>query len=142
MATITDIADAVKDELNGNLFSQEFTAERHYLPFFDLAGMKTLRVTVMPRDIDMASGTRISTQHDYKVDVAIQKKVTTTNNAEIDMLMTFVEEIADFLTRRQLAGQPDAIWVNVANKPVLVADHLAEYGQFTSILTLTYRKIS
>ena len=40
MAVITDIAEAVKDELNAGSFSQPFTAERHYRPLFELPEMK------------------------------------------------------------------------------------------------------
>jgi len=52
VSVITDIAEAVKDALNGQDFSQAFTAERHYQPLFELKDMKTLHVTVVPRGRD------------------------------------------------------------------------------------------
>lgn len=50
MSLITTIADAVVTELNGaapGTFAQAFTAARHYRPQFDLAELKTVRVSRM-----------------------------------------------------------------------------------------------
>ena len=142
MAIVIDIAEAVKEELNGGTFSQSFTAERHYQPTFDLQDMKTLHVTVVPKDIEMQLATRSSSQHDYRIDVAVQKKVTVGDMAELDELMGLVEEVIAFLSRRKLASVPAAMWIRTANEPIFATEHLEQFGQFTSILTLTYRLIS
>ena len=142
MATIINIAEAVKDELNGGTFSQSFTAQRHYQPTFELKDMKTLHVTVVPKDIEMQLATRNSSQHDCRIDVAVQKKVTIGDIAELDELMGLVEEVIAFLSRRKLASVPNALWIKTANEPIFAAEHLEQFGQFTSILTLTYRLLS
>ena len=142
MAKITDIAEAVKDELNGGTFSQSFTAERHYQPVFELKDMKTLHVTVVPKDVELQLATRNTSQHDCRVDVAIQKKLQTSDLAEIDELMDLVEEVVSFLARRKLASFPNALWIKTANEPIYAAEHLEQFRQFTSIVTLTYRLIS
>ena len=139
MAVIINIAEAVKEELNGASFSQAFTAERHYQPTFELKDMKTLHVTVVPKDIEMQLATRNSSQHDCQIDVAIQKKLETADLAEVDELMGFVEEIISFLSRRKLALAPNALWIKTANEPIYAAEHMEQFRQFTSILTLTYR---
>ena len=139
MATIVDIAEAVKEELNGGTFSQPFTAERHYQPVFELKDMKTLHVTVVPKDIEMQLATRSSSQHDCRIDVAIQKKLESADLAEIDELMGLVEEIIGFLSRRKLASVPNALWIKTANEPIYATEHMEQFRQFTSILTLTYR---
>ena len=108
MATFTDIAEAVKDELNGHDFSQEFEAVRLYQPLFELPEMKTLRVTVVPRGVEMQVSSRSLVQHDYQVDVAVQKKFDTDEAVELDPLMALVEEIADFFRLRRLEAVPDA----------------------------------
>jgi len=142
MSTIIDIAEAVKEELNGGEFSQAFTAERHYQPVFELKDMKTMHVTVVPKDIEMQLATRNSSQHDCRVDVAVQKKLESADLAEIDGLMGLVEEIAAFLCRRKLESVPNALWIKTANEPIYAAEHLEQFRQFTSILTLTYRLLS
>ena len=139
MAAIIDIAEAVKEELNGGSFSQAFTAERHYQPTFDLQEMKTLHVTVVPKDIEMQLATRSSSQHDCRIDVAIQKKLTAGDLPEIDELMGLVEEVISFLSRRKLASVPNALWIKTVNEPIYAAEHMEQFRQFTSILTLTYR---
>ena len=142
MAAIIDIAEAVKEELNGGSFSQAFTAERHYQPTFELQEMKTLHVSVVPKDIEMQLATRNSSQHDCRIDVAVQKKVSVGDMAELDELMGLAEELISFLSRRKLASVPNALWIRTANEPIFAQEHLEQFGQFTSILTLTYRMLS
>ena len=143
MAVIIDIADAVVTELNGGTFSQAFTAERHYKPVFELPEMKTLHVTVVPKGIETRLATRGLLQHDYQIDVAVQKKLSAgaADNAEIDALMGLVEEIADFFKGRNL-DSAGAVWVATENTPVYSPEHLSELRQFTSVLTLTFRVLS
>ena len=108
MATIKDIAEAVKGELNGGSFSQPFTAERHYLPAFELTDMKTLHVTVVPKGLETSPASRGLIQHDYQIDVAVQKKLAAADSDEIDALMVLVEEISDFFRQRFLAESRSA----------------------------------
>ena len=53
MTTILEIADKVTTKLNAASLSQTFQAERLYVPNFDLSEMKELRVSVVPREIDL-----------------------------------------------------------------------------------------
>ena len=142
MSKIIDIAEAVKEELNGGTFSQAFTAQRHYQPVFELKDMKDLHVSIVPKDIEMQLATRNTSQHDCRIDVAVQKKVTVGDLAQLDQLMGLVEEIINFLARRKLSSVPNALWIKTANEPIYAAEHLEQFGQFTSIVTLTYRLLS
>jgi hypothetical protein len=71
--------------------------------------------------------------------VAIQKKLGTIENGEIDDLMTLVEEIADAFRSKRLEGYTSAVCVKTENEPVYAQEHLDQMRQFTSVLTLTYR---
>ncbi len=139
MAVITDIADAVVTDLNGGSFSQPFTAERHYQPLFELADMKDLHVTVVPKAIAILPAGRALSNYDHSIDIAVQKKFDKGDPAELDPLMTLVEEIADHFRFRRLEGFPNAAWVKTENKPIYAQEHMEQLRQFTSILTLTYR---
>ena len=139
MSIITDVAQAVTDELNGATFSQPFTAERQYLPVFELPDMKVLHVTVAPRGIAISALDRGRCQHDVQIDIAVQKKITTDTPAEIDPLMALVQEIADFFKLRQLVSLPAAVWIKTENAPIYALEHLQELRQFTSVLTLTFK---
>ncbi len=137
-ANIVAIADAVTAELNGHSFSQPFTAQRLYLPVFDLQSMSELKVTVVPRGISSSSLDRSRDSFEYQIDVAVQKK-TATDVPTIDTLMLLVEEIGDHFRSNPLSSYPGARCTNVENAPVYAPDHLQELRQFTSVLTLTFR---
>jgi len=139
MTTLTEIAEAVKDELNGHDFSQEFEAVRLYQPLFELPEMKTLHVTVVSRGVEMQVSSRTLVQHDYGIDVAVQKKFDTDEAVELDPLMALVEEIADFFRLRRLEAAPEAAWIKTENNPVYSQEHMEQFRQFTSVVTLTFR---
>ena len=139
MAVITDIADAVVAQLNAGTFSQAFTAERAFLPVFELADLKDVRVTVVPKSLAIIPGGRAHNQHDYAIDVAVQKKLDAADNAEIDPLMTLVDEIADFFRLKRLESYPGAMWLKTENEPVYSQEHLDQLRQFTGLLTFTFR---
>lgn len=144
MSLITTIAEAVVTELNGvpaGTFDQAFTAARHYRPQFDLAELKTLRVSVVPRSIDITGLMRNANQHDVAIDVAVQKKVNPADTAELDALMLLTEQIAEFFRLRRLAGLPEALWTKTDNVPVYSPEHLEQKQVFTSVLTLTFRVV-
>ncbi len=137
-ATILDIADAVVAQLNATAFSQPVTAERHYQPQFELSEMTALRVSVVPRSVTSKGLDRNRDSFDYKIDVAVQRKLDPTPG-NLDALIALVEEIADHFRSEPLAGFPQARCTEVENVPVYSLEHLDEFRQFTSVVTLTYR---
>jgi len=139
VALVTDIADAVTSELNGETFSQAFTAERKVLPEFDLADLAELQVTVVPKGVEISRADRAHGQYDVQVDIGVQKKIGSDVDAEVTDLLGLVDEIADFLCRRTLASAPWAVWLRTSNEPIYAPEHLAEKRLFTSVLTVTYR---
>jgi hypothetical protein len=138
MAVILDIADSVVAQLNRTTFSQPVTAERHYQPKFELSEMTDLKVSVVPRSLASKTLDRNRDTFDYLIDVAVQQK-TDMSQAALDALMTLVEEIADHFRTQPLASYPNARCTEVKNEPVYSLEHLDEFRQFTSVITLTYR---
>ena len=138
MHTTVQVAQAVTDALNGPMFSMPFTAQRVALPAFTLEEMRTLHVTVVPREIASSILDRARDEDEIKVDVAVQKKVASAAVGEVDPLLALVQEVADFLNRRSMGV---ATWKRTENKPVYAPDHLREKQQFTSVLTVTYRLV-
>ena len=139
MAVITGLTQALINELNGGSFSIPFTAVRAYRPAYDLQEMQDLHVTVVPKSAGYSKLDRGRTQQEVAVDIAVQKRVASEGAEELDPLMEFVQELADFLTGRPLGENPTAIWVKTANEPIFAQEHLSEMRQFTSLLTITYR---
>jgi len=151
MALIPDIADAIVAALNlpaeerGAEWSADFTAARAYVPTYELADLAELRVTVVPRGIELSLASRVEAQRDVQVDVAVQQKLAWASNAEVDALVGLTEEIAEYLRGRrrfELAGGGVALWVRTENVPIYSPEHLAELRTFSSVLTLTLRVVS
>jgi hypothetical protein len=138
MAVIIDIADAVVATLNAGTFSQAFTAERHYLPRFELPDLATLRVSVVPKGITSQALDRKRDQNDYRIDVAVQHKAGI-DLATFDALMNLVEEIGDYLQATPLVGYPQARVFDMVNEPIYAPEHIDEFRAFTSVMTFTYR---
>ena len=143
MAVVIEIADAVVAALNGASLSQEVTAVRHYLPEFDLKEMDQLHVSVVPAELDEEIADRTRDKAEYKIHVAVQKRVTKQDppgldTTAIDDLMTLVEEIDDLFRHKPLSGFEQAHWLKTENKPIYDPKHLKENGQFTSLLAFTF----
>ena len=139
MAVVAAVADAVVTELNAAAFSLPFTAVRKYQPHYDLAQLKSLHVTVIPSGLMTQQAARGPGQRDVDVDIAVQQKLTQEENADLDPLLALAEEIAEHFRGKRLSAHPQAIWVKTEHKAVFVPEHLQQYRQFTSVLTLTFR---
>ena len=138
MAVIIDIADAVVATLAAGTFAQPFTAERHYLPRYELPDLATLRVSVVPKGIASQALDRKRDRVDYRIDVAVQHK-TGLVLATLDALMTLAEAIGDYLQQTPLVGYPQARCVDMVHEPIYAPEHLDELRAFTSVMTFTYR---
>ena len=146
MSLITEIADAVTAELNAappGTITQSFTAVRKVLPFYELQDLAGLKVTVVPKAVEITGSTRSASQHDFTIDIGIQKKLGSPNalEAEVESLGAVVDQIAEYLRQRKLTAAPFAVWVSTINDPVYAPEHLLEKRVFTSVLTLTYRAL-
>ncbi len=144
MRLVMDIADAVAAELNAaeaGTFGESFVAERQVLPDFSLADLAQLRVTVVPKRVEITGATRSTSQYEIAVDIGIQKKLGRDLDAEVPILATLADEIAEYLRRRPLAAAAWAAWVSIVNEPIYAPEHLAEQRVFTSVLTVTYRAL-
>ncbi len=142
MALVIDIADAVAAELNAapaGTFDPPIAAVRRVLPEFELSELADLKVSVVPKSVQITGATRATSQYEIAVDIGIQKKLGKDLDAEVAALGTLVDQIADYLRSRQLSAAPFAAWIRIANEPVYAPEHLAEQRVFTSVLTVTYR---
>jgi hypothetical protein len=144
MAMILTIADAVVAELNAasaGTFDPAFTAVRRVLPEFDLSDLAELKVSVVPKAVEINGSTRSVGQFDCQIDIGVQKKLGKDLDAEVMALCGLMDAIAGYLRRRPLSAAPHAAWVRTQNDPVYAPQHLAEQRTFTSVLTVTYRVI-
>lgn len=135
-AKILTVADAVVTALNAGTFSTAFTAVRGYIATHDLPDLDTLRVTVMPAADQISRASRASAKHHYVIDIGIQKKPSTLNNANLDPLTLLTEEIADyFLYGNRVGG---AILVSPEIRITHTEKHLRELRNFNSVVRLNF----
>jgi hypothetical protein len=150
MGLALEIADAVTAEINASALLSGLpgggvTAKRQVLPEFEIKDLAELKVTVVPRSVNITGATRASSQYEIAIDIGLQKKITSNASGSMDTevatLGTLVDQITSYLQRRPLAGFPWATWVSITNDPIYVPEHLAQQSVFTSALTVTYRAI-
>lgn len=139
MPIITSIADAVVASINAASLSQPVNAERHYQPIFELSELKTLKVSVVPRGLALASAGRALEMSEHLIDVGVQQKLEAVDAAHIDPLIDLVDEIAELFRGKRLDGYPEAMWTKSTIDPLYAPEHLEQYRQFTSVLTLTFK---
>ena len=137
-AVIVEIAEAVTATLNAATLSQTFVAERAYVPVHELPDLVDLAVTVVPTSIGVTPLTRHSDDHEYAIDIGVQKRCTP-DPTEADPLMLLVEEIVDLFRGKALTGYTAAKCVRVANEPIYFPAHMDNERVFTSVVTLTFR---
>jgi len=146
MSIETRIADAVVTELEATSWSEDFTATRQIQPSFDLETLATLTVVVVPRSATAATVARREVggvgMNDYRIDVAIQKKVAGKTNDVIDPLLNLGEAIAAHFRRQVLPTMQTATCVAASRDPIYEPDHLNEYSVLTTVVALTYRVIT
>jgi hypothetical protein len=140
---IVQVADAVVAELNSSPLASDpgFKAVRHYRPVFEMAELKTLRVSVVPLGITIEPQDRSQNAHDIAIDVAVQQRVQAGDNEALDQLMNLVQSVAETLRLRRLSTMQQAMWVKTENVPIYSPDHLETKGAFTSVLTVTFRVV-
>jgi hypothetical protein len=140
VSTLTQIADAVTERLNGGTYAVPVQAVRLHQPAFTLEELASLRVSVVPRVVQIAPASRDSVTLECVVDVGVQQKLPAQQpDGEIDALLDLVESIADRLRFARLDSFPEAVWSGIAHDPVVSAESLEQHRVFTSVLSVTYR---
>jgi hypothetical protein len=144
---VSQITQAVVDALNTGVaedsFAMPFTAERAYLPVYELPEMADLKVTVVPKRRTVAGGTRGASQQDIAVDIAVQKRVNPAELPESDALLALIESIGNYLRFKPLElDDVRASWLSIEHEPVYAPEHMEQMNQFTSVLTVTYRLLN
>jgi len=139
VAASIEIADAVVVVLNAATLSQPVTAQRQYQPRFELPEMAELHVTVIPKSVTVTQLARNKAAKDYQIDIGVQRKFEAGDAAAIDALMDLTEEIAGLFEFKPLAGYPHAVWIRTEYPTLFVPEHMERLGQFTGVVTLTFR---
>ena len=142
----TQIAEAVKVEMNATTFTLAFTSVRLYLPLFDFHQMDDLHVTVASNSTTSELVARDgSVEEVHQVDVAVQKRLAgnpaaeATNGTELDALVELAEDIGQhFRVAGALPGFTSARYAGHAVQPLYDPGLLKTQKLFTSVITLNF----
>ena len=140
---LIDIPEAVAVAIAAATLSQPAVVTREYLTEIelgDLGATGNLDVRVYPGPLVGTLCDRTRNSEDVTVKIAIRKKLTSLDNAAIDPLLAYVQELADFLRGfGDLNTTPKAVWNTVEFPLPYFPEHLRAFRQFTSVLHITYR---
>ena len=138
-ASAVKLGNAIVTALNDGTFSQEFEAEYTYDTRLELENLDELSVQVATDEIERSPLDRKKTRKEIATYVAIRKKGTDILPATFNPLMRLVEEITDYLDRRELDEYPEAKQIgDIVNDPPFWPDHAREWRQFSSVLVITH----
>jgi hypothetical protein len=139
-STLITLSNAVCSEILAGVssFSVAFTPTVKMMPGFELQDLSTLRVTVVPRSMEITNETRGLVKKECIIDIGVQKKIS---DIETDTaaLLTLSEQIIDYMRNRPLSGYSDARWIKTENDPIYSQEHLFSKRVFSGLITLTYR---
>jgi len=154
MASFTvQVADAVVAVLNSETsqtgFSKNFRAIRYYLPVFDQKDLQSLRVTVVPSRYTPTNQTRgATTQKDCVIDIGVQQVISQGKiepgeiNDVCDELMSLAEEIGDCFRGKSLSGMATTVCTSSENVVIYDPAHIDQHRVFTTVVSLTFRKVA
>lgn len=146
-ARAVEIAEAVKDAINGESFSIAFAATRRWLWFTDVAQVSASApaVSVIPAGVVVSreGGARRLQERIWGVIVAVQQKLPETGEvSEIDGLAALLEEIYEFIepTDASAAISPSgASYAGTDHEAGLLYDPEDLQGRlFTSLTTFQF----
>ena len=136
MSRSSALAEAVKDVINANEYSVEFTATRGYRVFYNIKEVKDLKVTVIAPIVEEQIVSRSGNFSDVTIDIILKKQVDPSSNDDMDALCDLTEEITD-----SLRGTRQKKWIWLESKITVPYDieDLSSRNIFTSVISLKYR---
>lgn len=141
------------ESLAARLSAAEYTtaypsivAQKAYLPYYDGDQMTALRVSVLPREVEVTLKNRGAEQHVYTLSVVIAKR-TDGSTGQVDALLSLVERVCDLIrsdAMPQVAAHPwpaGAQWWSLSLDPVWSQEHLEERRIFFTAINVQYMAV-
>jgi hypothetical protein len=146
---ISQLTQSLAARLSAAQYTSEFpsvTAQKAYLPYYDNEQMASLRVSVVPREVEVTLKNRAAEQHIYTLSVVVAKR-TDGSVDQIDALLGLVEKMSDLLRSDAMphvseAPWPaEAVWWGLSLDPVWSQEHLEERRIFFTAINVQYMAV-
>lgn len=138
---ILQLADAITTALNAATLSQTFTAERKYVPKFDLHTSDAVQVAVVPKADSREPGGQSQDAAELTIDIGVMKKLQGTiadEVAEVDAMLELCDEIRATVNRKRLVDLDSAICVAIVQDPIYSIEEVDDKRTFLTVLTTTW----
>jgi hypothetical protein len=119
-------------------FSIPFEPAMLVLPNFESAELQMLRVTVVPRTLEIERVSRSSAKYIVGIDIGIQRRIEDAAETAVATLGNLVDEILLFVKDTTLSDFPAAKFSSITNDPIYSPEHLQQKRTFTSVLNVKY----
>lgn len=142
MPSVTAIADGLVEQLSDMEFGEgvDPVVVRAYFPNRDRDQLAALTLTVMPRGMEIeVIGRPSELQKDVTLDIGVQRRIESGDEAAIESGVSVVEAIAAALPGTSPDGVADATCIGVEIDPMVSQDHATNLRVFTGIVTARYR---
>jgi hypothetical protein len=136
-ATLTDVAEAIKSEIEGGAWSLPATVVREHLPQYTLPQLDSLRISVVPRGSELERLTRGSKTHVCEVDVGVIGKLESLDNAGLDAHVALADEIVSHFHQRQLEAFDNAFCGASRPDPIFDPGVLESNRVFLAVIRIT-----
>jgi hypothetical protein len=139
-------ADSLAASLSAATFTGDYTtvsAVRAYTPEFEGADMDTIKVSVIPGNVDVTQVTRVADLFEFELHVCLAKRFATT--AELDGLVHLRTQILDKIRSNALPASSPAMptgtnWFSIANNVTFDRDTIMNQSVFLADIAVTYRR--
>ena len=133
------VAEAVKTALNGESFSEAFTAVCGFRPRLDREDLSGLQVRVLGTERRREIGTQGFSRRELGVAVLVQSPVDPEDLAAVRSLNGFVQEVDDWLEGREMGGATYLSSELTGDGDPFDPELLVKHKQFEAVLQLTYQ---
>lgn len=143
MSRTVEIADEIKDILNGETWGTAITAVRKFIPRYKIADLSSGPiVVVVPRAHEITTRTREGgpNDHEYEIDIAVFAHLRgdeDTRDALVEPMVELVEEFAEYFMKHSFVDDGVEVTIEKASIQQLYDSALlSEEGVFGSVLNI------
>ena len=136
MSRATTLADAIVSGLNGETFTQSFTAKRSFVALYKLRNLKTLKVEVIIAETETTPISRSTAGEMITINIVFQKLIDISDNTDIDELMDLLDEVNEYLHKTNCEK---ALWTGNTITLPYDFDILRDEHRFFGVVSATYK---
>lgn len=142
-AHIITIADALAESFNRDVakFCMPFTAQRRFVPRYELPQIAETAVDVVPLGYEHSPASRLKTEMTtlFRVGIVLQKHLGTDEKCNADLLVELAQQFDDYIRTVRLSLTPDTNYVESSFPQLINPERIESANVFYTVLQTTWR---